>query len=313
MRQPLRIPEKVRKVALTRGSAGAAWLAALPDAIADIAGRWGLTIGESPPNATEAFVAFARTEDGRDVVLKAVIAGVDPTRQEMRALRAADGRGYARLLRADETRNILLLERLGPQLHQLGISEDELLSRICATLRVAWMPQPEGPPFATGAEKAEELAAVIRDNWEALGRPCTQKAYGLALEFAARRREAFDPARSVLVHGDPHEWNTLQSPDSPTGFLFIDPDGAFAEHAFDLAIPMREWPNGLPDGDLLEHGRRRCARLAELTGVAPGPIWEWSLMQVVSNGLLLKQIEAEAGAAIEFALADAWAEAGDWV
>jgi hypothetical protein len=96
----------------------------------------------------------------------------------------------------------------------------------------------------------------------------------------------FDPARSVLVHGDAYEWNTLRAPSSATGFKFVDPDGAFTERAFDLAIPMREWGNVIPQGDLVQRGRRRCDYLTKLTGIAPQPIWgvginpvrvEWSV------------------------------------
>ena len=35
------------------------------------------------------------------------------------------------------------------------------------------------------------------------------------------------------------ESNTLRAPSSTTGFKFVDPDGTFAERAFDLAVPMR--------------------------------------------------------------------------
>jgi streptomycin 6-kinase len=129
----------------------------------------------------------------------------------------------------------------------------------------------------------------------------------LALNFAERRRAAFDPAEAVLAHGDAHEWNTLSAPDSPTGFKFIDPDGAFAERAFDLAIPMREWsPVEVAKGDLPRRARHRCRLLSELTGVEPQSIWEWSLVQIVSNGLLLLQISADDLAAAQFTLAEAW-------
>ena len=75
---------------------------------------------------------------------------------------------------------------------------------------------------------------------------------------ASRRELAFDPAQAVTAHGDAHEWNTLEAPGSTTGFKFVDPDGAFAERAFDLAIPMREWGAVRPAGDLLALGMQRC-------------------------------------------------------
>lgn len=60
--------------------------------------------------------------------------------------------------------------------------------------------------------------------------------------------------------------------DGPRRFKFVDPDGLFIEHAYDLGIPMREWGAELLAGDPLVLGRRRCRLLARLTGVAPEPI-----------------------------------------
>ncbi len=304
------LPEKVRLNALSRGNIGEAWLAGLSAQVTEYERRWGIRVGQVASGGTEGFVAEATLEDGREAILKIVMSGTDSNRQELRTLRAANGRGYATLLRADEESNVLLLEKLGHQLHALGLPEEDMLAHICATLTEAWMPcEPEGPRFITGAERADEFAGVITQLWEALGKSCASRTVEMALAFAERRSQAFDPARSVLVHGDAHEWNTLQVPGSATRFKLVDPDGAFAENAFDLAIPMREWPDGVPDAPLA-HLRRRCALLARLTNVAPQPIWEWSLLQLVWNGLLLKEIGFEAPAATEFAMADALASGG---
>lgn len=306
------VPEKVLRNAALLGEAGRAWLAGLPRRIAEIERSWAIEVGQPSRRASEAFVAEARTLDGQDVVLKIGIPGVDPTRQELRTLRAAEGRGYARLIRADEAENAMLLERLGAQLHELGLSADRQIEIICATLREAWMPHPEGQTFATGAEKASELGQIIEANWSVLGRPCSERTIDVALAYAERRRLAFDPARSVLVHGDAHQWNTLSAPGCATGFKFVDPDGGFAERAFDLAIPMREWGNDMPAGDCLWLGRHRCGLLAELSGVEQQAIWEWGVIQCVSNGLLLQRIGLEAPASVSLAMADAWADAHEY-
>jgi streptomycin 6-kinase len=300
------LPEKVQRNVASLGEVGRAWLAGLPRYIAEIERRWAIKVGLSR-RGSEAFVAEARTLDGQDVVLKIVIPGIDPTRQELRTLRAAMGMGYARLIRADEAENTLLLERLGAQLHELDIAADRQIEIICATLREAWMPLPGGQTFATGAEKATELGQIIESNWTALGKPCSERTIDLALTYVERRRLGFDPRRSVLAHGDAHQWNTLSAPGSKTGFKFVDPDGAFAERAFDLAIPMREWGNEMPNGDRLHLGRHRCRLLAELTGVEQQAIWEWGVIQCVSNGLLLMQIGLDGPASVSLAMADAWA------
>jgi streptomycin 6-kinase len=306
------IPEKVRRKAVSMGDSGRAWLDDLPRQIAELESRWSISVGQPARRGTEAYVVEARTSDGLDVILKIVMPGIDPTRQELRMLRAANGTGYARLLRDDEVDNVMLIEKLGPQLHEFHFPEDRRIRIICATLREAWMPNPTGQAFASGADRAIELSRTIEQHWSPRDTRCSERAVELALSYAERRRRAFDPARSVLVHGDAHEWNTLRAPGGLTGFRFIDPDGAVAERAFDLAIPMREWGSVLPAGDLLQLGRHRCDLLSRSAGVEHQPIWEWSLIQCVSNGLLLHRIGLDDPASVEFAMADAWAAAGDW-
>jgi streptomycin 6-kinase len=181
---------------------------------------------------------------------------------------------------------------------------------ISATLKEAWQVKPEGPGFATGAERAREFGGVVATNWALLGKPCPERTFDAVLLAASRRELAFDPAQAVLAHGDAHEWNTLQAPGSPTGFKFVDPDGAFAERAFDLAIPMREWGAVLPAGDLLALGRRRCALLSRFSGVASAAIWDWSLVQLAWNAFLLLQVGLDQPAMVSLAMADAFVEGG---
>jgi streptomycin 6-kinase len=305
MADPLQVPEKVRRLAELTAQ-GQAWLATLPDQIAEIARRWRIRVGAPFGKGTEAYVAEAELADGTPAALKIVIAGQDPARQELRILEAAEGRGYARLLRADTDANVLLMERLGPQLAALQLPKREELATICATLAAAWGPPPPGPALITGAAMADEMAATIEELQARLGTPCPGRALRAALDGAQRRHAAFDPAEAVLCHGDAHQWNTLAAPGG--GWRLVDPDGVFAEQAFDLAISMREWPEGLPAGDVKAAGRERLALLAGLTGVAAGPIWDWSLVQLVWNGLLLAEVGQTASAELEFALADAFAK-----
>jgi streptomycin 6-kinase len=63
----------------------------------------------------------------------------------------------------------------------------------------------------------------------------------------------------------------------------------------------------------LQLGYHRCNLLSAITGVECEPIWEWALIQCVSNGLLLQQLGLDDLAAVQFAVADAWAAGGDLV
>lgn len=307
-----KIPEKVRQTAALRGELGYAWLAELPQQIAELERQWAIKVGKPVRRGSEAFVAEARTDRGLDVIVKLVIPGIDPMRHELRVLRTAEGRGYARLIRSDENNYAMLLEKLGLPLFELDLPEEQQVQAICATLDEAWRLPPEGPPLPTGAGKAVEMSRTIEAHWNALGRPCLERTVEKALSYSERRRRAFDPAQSVLVHGDAHQWNTLMSPGTVTGFKFVDPDGGFAERAFDLAILMREWGSVMPAGDVMQLARRRCSLLAKFSDVEPQAIWEWGLIQSVWNGFSLLQIGLHQPASVSLTMADAWSTAGDF-
>jgi streptomycin 6-kinase len=305
---PLHIPEFVRRSAESQGEHGIAWLAALGELVADLAHEWGLELGRSVAGGTESFVIEATTEDGEKTVLKVVTPGLDNGHRELDVLLAANGRGYARVIRHDRARHAMLLERLGPQLHELGLSTDKQIDIICSTLLEAWTHPPKPNSFMSGAEKADSLSEVIRSLWTPLERSCSRRTVDKALAYAEIRRSAFNPDQAVVAHGDAHAWNTLVVPGSGnTSFKFVDPDGVFVERAYDLAIPMREWGAELLAGDPVGLGRRRCLQLARLTDVDPQPIWQWALMERVANGLLLFEIGLDALAVESLDVADAWA------
>jgi streptomycin 6-kinase len=304
----MEIPDKVRRTARAQGEDGLAWLAGLGRLVAELEGEWDLSIGKTFSTSSEAFVAEAVTADGRRAALKITITGIDPSHRELRTLLAAKGRGYVQVLRYDVARDAMLLERLGPQLHQLGLPFDAQIEIICATLRDAWRPLPEGLQLMSGAEKASSLAAFIETTWAVLGKPCSERAVDKALSFAEIRRRAFDPQNAVLGHGDAHAWNTLLVPGAgPRRFKFVDPDGLFIERAYDLGISIRELGPDLLVGDPLGLGRRRCHQLARLTGVEPEPIWQWGFIEKLSNGLLLRQKGLDKSALEFLTVVDAWA------
>src|SRR5207248_932190 len=187
---PLELPEKVRRKAESLGETGLCRLANLARHVAEIEDRWSINVVRPSHNGTEAFVAEAVTADGQEAVLKIVMPSIDHSHQEIRTLRAAMGRGYTKLIRADDDENVMLLERLGAQLHELGLAEERQIEIICATLREAWMPVSAGPAFMTADEKATELAQIIASNWSALRKPCAERTIDLALSYAEKRSVA---------------------------------------------------------------------------------------------------------------------------
>lgn len=302
------LPAIVQRRAQVLGTRGHEWLANLPSDVAALADEWLVELGPVRDGGSEALVIEATMTDGTLAILKIGLPGSESGRREARVLEAANGRGYARLFRNDETHQAMLMERLGPQLNELELSVEQMIRSILATLAEAWKtPVPAGS-FVNGAQKATDLSELISELWAALDHPCSKQVIAQALAFAERRRMAWNPANAVLAHGDGHEMNTLLVPGSdPPRFKFIDPDGLWVEPAYDLGILMRGMNTPLLEGDALKLGRKRARLLSQLTGVPEQPIWEWGFIERVSTGLHLKQLGLDAASAEFIEVAERWA------
>ncbi len=278
------VPPVVRAKALAAGAA--AWLAELPRLVADLERDWSIRVGRALAGGTEAFVAEATREDGTRAVLKLIIPrDGDAARNEITVLHLTNGDGCVRLYRDDPARGALLLERLGASLSELAFPIARRHEILCAAAARVWRPAPDcGLP--SGAEKGRWLVEFITHTWEALDRPCSERAVEYALDCAARRIAAHDDERAMLVHGDVHQWNALQT---GGGFKLIDPDGLLAEPEYDLGIIMREDPAELLEGD----PRGRARWLGQRTGLDATAIWEWGAVERVSTGLLLTRIDLQ--------------------
>lgn len=305
----LKISEPVRQKLTIMGEEGAEWLTGSESLVQKISQEWQIAVESSLAGGSEAYVARARTLEGTEVVLKIAmpeIQGNTVFANEITALKLADGRGYARLLRSDFQRRALLLEALGTPLSQLGYIPKTQMDIICRTMKEAWRPVPVDVGLPTGADMADWFLEFITDLWENLDQPCSRPAFDRALSFVQARREAFDPQKAVLVHGDAHNANTLRLLDgTQTSFKLIDPDGIVAEPAYDLGVLMREWLGELA-ADPLELGRERCAYLHRLTGADTEAIWQWGFIQSVATGLLLVQIGQETEGRQMLTVAEAW-------
>ena len=284
----LAVPRLVRERALSGGDVGRRWLATLPDVVAGRAAHWGLRLGRPYQGGTAGYVVAAQDATGLDVVLKVAMPldddDVAAFRRSVTTHRLAEGRGCARLLAHDDASAAMLLERLGPNLAELGLPLPQLLEAVAATMRSFWRQVERGVDLPTGAGKAAWLAGMIVTTWEGLGRPCPQDVVDRAVRLCDERAAAFDPQRAVLVHGDAHGWNTV---DAGGGrYKLVDPEGVRSEPAHDLAVPMREYNEPLLAGDTSRLVRERAELLAAWCDVDPEAVWQWGFIERVSTGLL---------------------------
>jgi streptomycin 6-kinase len=193
------------------------WIDTLPDLIATLTARWGLTVVRHMPGGTSA--TFLCTT----AVLK-VTPDHDVAALEARALTAwADTRAMVDLLDADLGRGALLLQRLDP-----GTPADEP-ARVVPELHTA---DPAG---------FTPLRARVDFLFETLLTRRTGVYY--ATEHHRARKLAEDNVKPVLLHGDMHPGNVLQGAHGPQA---IDPRAYAGDPAFD-------WMDFVHDGHDL-HG-----------------------------------------------------------
>ena len=262
------------------------WLDALPNLVTDLAREWKFSSVTQLPGGTESLVLEVTMDDGTPAVLKLLVPRYeDAAANEVTVLQLAGGDGCPTLYASDARRGAMLMERLGRPLSDLDLPIERRHEILAAAASQLWRRAP-GVSLPTGAEKARWLMNLIRELWESQSRPCSAATIDHAIECAEKRIAAHDDETSVLVHGDVHQWNTLEA---GAGFKLVDPDGLIAEAEYDMGIVMREDPVELMKGDPWE----RAHRLADLTSLNATAIWEWGVVERVSNGLSCFEVDLQ--------------------
>lgn len=289
----VRLQPLVRARVAALGDVGQAWVDALPALLAGLSDRWSLRLGRPLPGGSASYLCTVARADGSAAVLKVALPEVD-TAEHADVLRAADGRGYVRLLEADPGRGALLLERLGPALEQSGLDVHERIDVLAATLRQAWR-----APDRPSTDKAASLAAGIRTYAAQAATAVDPGVVERALAYAAGLSGLeLEPDDLVLVHGDPHPGNLLRVPvpraGAETGWCFVDPDPSVADRAYDLGVAVRDFSSALlaEPGSAASRLWSWCVRVAAPSGVDPGRVWAWALLERVSTGLYVTSFGA---------------------
>jgi streptomycin 6-kinase len=303
----IEISEQLRSAAAYLGDSGRRWLDELPGLVASLEEAWGIVCGRALNGGNWAYVAEATTSDGRMAVLKVGIppGDEDDDRRERRALSMMDGDPYAALLKFDDERRAMLLERLGRPLGELGLPPGRQLAIATRTAARGWRPV-TGAGLRDGAAKAMWLAEFVERTWNALNEPCSEECVARALQYARNREQAVRALQRVFVHGDAHPWNVLEVPGS-TLFRLIDPEGLASEPAHDLGVILRGWNDELQAGDATALAFQRVEQVGAMTGVDRQGAWEWSYIERLSSGLLLLQLGREDEARPYLEIADRFA------
>jgi streptomycin 6-kinase len=236
---------------------------------------------------------------------------------EIAALRFCNGQGVVRLIEADESRGMFLLERLRPGLMLSILENDEQATHIAADVMLKlWRPvnlESDGLPseiqkhtpsgyLASGLHKLIKLSdwfdgfKRLRARYDGgtgpLDEKLVEKAEGIAKDFFA---EHYTP---TLIHGDFHHFNILSSERGcaagimpatlrssgtmPPSWLAIDPKGVIGPAAYEvgplLLNPMPDFLNGTNPKVQTE---KRIDILSERLGFERERIRNWGFAHAV--------------------------------
>lgn len=284
-------PDEVLALVHERPWAAEPWarelVEAFPDRLRAVLARWDLTVVRAFTEGAELPVLEVRGLSSGPAVLKLGGHGSDHA-QQVRVLRAADGRGYVRVLDHCEEHEATLLERLGAPLHATAHEAEDEVGVLAGLLPMTWeLPLPVGLPLGS-AGKADSLRELVE------GAPAEladrhggtlEAARDLALELARS-----PSSRQVVLHGDPHTGNALRRGEE---HVLIDPDGIVGEPEYDAGVMLRDHQQVIEKRERREHGAggRRLAELTSRTArrleLDADRIAAWALLERVTTGIHL--------------------------
>ena len=223
---PIAVPRQVRENA-SKNAERTRWLVRLPEVVADLAARWGLSLGApfDGDEVTASWVAPAKRADGEEVILKIGMPHME-AEQEIDGLRYWAGDPVVRLLRADDSLGAMLIERCvpGTSLRERPAEEQDRV--VAHLLRRMWLPR--------GATETFRPLSRMIDAWCAESR--SQSAQwpdtGLVEHGLQLMRDLAQPRSSdVLLGTDIHAGNVLRAEREP--WLVIDPKPFVGDPAYD--------------------------------------------------------------------------------
>ncbi len=256
-----------------RGPEWAAWVDRLPALVEGLLEEWQLSTDGWMMHGFVALVVPVRTTSGRPAVLKVSFPDEESEHEHL-ALQHWQGRGAARLLRADPHRWAMLLERLQPErLTELwDLEACEVVAGLYAQLHVPAIPQLR--LLTEYVDRwAGELAALPRN--APLPRRMVEQAVSLSRDFVA------DPASTgTLIHADLHYENVMAADRQP--WLAIDPKPVNGDPHYELAPMLWNRFEEL-DGDVRRGVRARFHALVDHAGLDEDRARDWVVVRMLNN------------------------------
>lgn len=268
---------------LASAPGGATWLARLPDVVVALEREWAVTTGPPYLDGVAAWTAPAMSADGAPAVLK-VSWPHREARGEAAALRFWDGDGAVHLLRSDDERAALLVERCAPGVALAAVDSpvEERLGVAAAVLERLWWRAPTDElPLERVGDVAREWADSAEQRHARLGAGLDDGLIGLGVALLRELPASAD--RDVVVHGDCNPGNVLSSRRRP--WLAIDPKPMVGDPSYDLwpLITQLGAPFTASDPPTALAARARLA--GQFLGLPADRILAWSVARGVESAL----------------------------
>ncbi len=282
------------------GEAGRQWLNNLPRIIGELEKNWSLKAEKSFRNLSYNYVAPCVCADGGEAVLKIALPLDNPEIfNEARFLQMANGKGTVKLLKIDETRRAILLERLLPGKNLKEIypgDESKAVETAVKTLREIIREPPADCAFG-------RLKNWFDDFFEKA--PKTN----FPSEFTNKAREFFKelnsaPKQTFLIHGDFHHENILSASREP--FLAIDPKGIVGDIGYEISVFLNNHLWWLAnEQNLRDKLNDAVQQFSEAFIIEPRDLRRWAFAQIVLSEWWMFD-ENEENWENELALAEIW-------
>ncbi|MGI8638675.1 MAG: aminoglycoside phosphotransferase family protein [Pyrinomonadaceae bacterium] len=257
------------------GKKGGEWLKDLPRIIEEIEETWSLKAEKHFPNLSYNYVAPCVCEGGGAAVLKIALPEENPEIfNEAGFLRLSDGKGAVKLLKFDEKRRAMLLEKLvpGKNLKEcFRANEQKAVGTAINVMRKIRRKPPKDSAFRQledwfgGFQRAENTMFDKR--------------------FASKARNFFeelnsDSKQTLLIHGDLHHENILSAKREP--FLIIDPKGIIGNIGYEIGVFLNNhalWLSNEPN--LRKKLSETVIQFSKAFDIEPKNLCKWAFAQMV--------------------------------
>ncbi|WP_127589123.1 aminoglycoside phosphotransferase family protein [Paenibacillus koleovorans] len=272
-------PAFLQRMHELHGEAGLAWAEALPGLIAECAARFDFRSVAPFPDLTWNFILLGKDAEDRSIVLKASFLK-DELAREVRVLRAYAGHGGVRVLDADESWGVAVLEGVVPGTPLSTIEDDERATAVFCEVfrRLHSQDLPVDGVFPTLLQHfaAMERYRLKRVEDKPQETPLPEKWVETAEVYLADLL-ASTQEPLLLLHGDLHHYNLLLRGENQ--WMVIDPKGVVGDVHFETIQYLLNFEDRGGDRESLL--LRRIAMMADRLGLDPQRIAMWGVARGV--------------------------------